>query len=141
MLIPFKKEHLEVMDMRQHEKDVLALSADMGAILEQSTVARTGIIGGKVVACGGVSINVFGAGEVWLIPSIYLPEHGMTYLRLVRDWLSDVQKSYDLKRMQTASPDDAMHNRYMEFLGFAKEGEMKQYALGKDYCMWGKLWE
>ena len=141
MLIPFKKEHLEIINMREHERDVVNLSANTGEILEQSTVARTGVIDGRVIACGGVVKNLFGNGEVWLIPSVYLPEHRVTYLRLVLDWLDDVSKAFEIKRMQTACLDDDLHNAYMVYLGFAKEGQMKQYALGKDYCMWGRLWE
>lgn len=127
--------------MRPHELDVVNLSANTGEMLEQSTVARTGVIDGRVIACGGVVKNVFGNGEVWLIPSIYLPEYRVTYLRLVLDWLDDVSKAFEIKRMQTACLDDDMHNAYMGYLGFAKEGQMKQYALGKDYCFWGRLWE
>jgi hypothetical protein len=141
MLIPFKKEHLEIMQIRQHEREVLALSPVFGETLEQSTVSRSGIIDGRIIACGGVNVTLFGSGELWLIPSIYLKEHGITYLRFVRDWLDDVVKSFNLTRMQTASIDDDLHNKYMQFLGFEKEGKMKQYALGKDYCSWGRVWE
>ena len=141
MLIPFKKEHLEVMDMRSHERDVLALDVDMGAILEQSTVARTGVIDGRVIACGGLSKNVYGVGDVWLVPSIYVSDYSLTFLRFVKDWLKDASQAYGITRLQTASPNDELHNKYMLFLGFEKEGEMRQYALGKDYAMWGLLWE
>jgi len=141
MLIPFKKEHLEVMEMRAHEREMLALDPNFGSILEQSTVCRTGMIGGRIIACGGVSKNIYGVGDVWLIPSIFISDHGITFLRLVKDWLKKVSLAYDIKRLQTASPDDELHNNYMQFLGFAKEGEMKQYALGKNYCMWSLLWE
>lgn len=139
MLIPFKKEHLEVMEMRSHEQDIMGLSPHIGSILEQSTVSRTGVINGRVVACGGVSKNIYGSGEVWLIPSIFLPEHGVTFLRLVKDWLDDVATAYELKRLQTACIDDELHNKYMEYLGFVKEGKMKQYALGQDYCLWARV--
>lgn len=141
MLIPFKKEHLDIMQLRGHEQEVLELSPHTGAILEQSTISRTGIIDGRIIACGGVSKTLYGSGELWLIPSIYLPEHGTTYLRFVLDWLGDVACAFSMKRMQTACLDDDLHNKYMEFLGFEKEGKMKRYALDKDYCLWGRQWE
>jgi hypothetical protein len=140
MLIPFKKEHLEVMDMREHERNVLALSPLTGELLEQATVSRTAIIDGRVIACGGVTKNLYGSGDAWLIPSIYLPKYRVTYLRLVLDWLDNVSEAFEIKRMQTACLNDDLHDNYMEYLGFAKEGVMRQYALGKDYSVWGRLW-
>lgn len=141
MLMPFKKEHLEVMTMRTHESDVMALSPNIGDILEQSTVSRTGVINGRIIACGGVSKNIYGSGEVWLIPSIFVSDHKVKFLRTVMDWLDDVCRCYDIKRLQTACIDDELHNNYMLFLGFEKEGTMKKYALGQNYNLWGRLWE
>jgi len=141
MMIPFKKEHLECMEIREHERAILAQDVHKGEGLEQSVIARTVIVNGQIVACYGIAINVFGSGDVWLIPSIHLPKHRITFLRYVTDLIRDWQAVLDIKRMQTASPDDVMHNRYMKFLGFECEGTMKKYALGVDYKMWGRLWE
>lgn len=141
MLIPFKKEHLEVMEIRQHERDLLALSEHFPTILENSTSAITGMINGRIICCGGLSITIFGSAEIWLIPSMFVIDHKIEFLKGVNEWLETMREKYNIKRMQTVAVDDKLHNNYMLFLGFEKEGVMRQYALGKDYCAWGKLWE
>lgn len=140
MLIPFKKEHFEVMDMRPHERLLIELSGDGGAGLEQSVCAKTGIIDGRVIACGGAIINIYGAADIWLIPSVYVSQHKLRFLKTVLQWLDEIRTTYNVTRMQTVALDDDLHNEYMRFIGFEKEGKMRQYALGHDFNMWGRVW-
>lgn len=140
MLIPFKSEHIELMALREHEAELYKLVPGMGDTLAASTVSRTGIIDGRIVAAGGVHVNCFNVGEAWFLPTVYLSEHGITALRFIRDWLEIVRETHGLERMQTASLADDATDKWMQFLGFEKEGIMRHYALGKDYAMWGRLW-
>jgi hypothetical protein len=52
-IIPFKKEHAECMDIREHEK--FLISEDLLENLEKG-IAFTGIIDGRIISCGGINL-------------------------------------------------------------------------------------
>lgn len=139
MLITFKKEHIDCMVMREHEK-LLNITLEELKVLEETSIAVTGIDDGRIIACGGVIVNRFGSGDIWLIPSIYCKDYSMMFLRNVKKWLIQVQKDLGLSRLQTHTIDDELHAKWMMFLEFEKEGVMRKSFNGLDYAMWGKLW-
>lgn len=127
------------MDLREHEKDILKYG--YAKTLEDS-VAITGIVDGRIVCCGGVNIMAGGNADIWLIPSLHLPRHAKTFIRGLRDWLWGVRKDFQLTRMQTVCLNDDLHNRWMKYLGFEKEGIMKKFHNNTDYVMYGRTeWE
>ena len=128
------------MDVRAHEAALLANNEHLEA-LEKGSIACTGIVNGVVMCCGGVSPFLNGNAEIWLIPSVYLETETMSFSRHLRRWLFGVRDDLALTRMQTACLDDDLHNQWMTFLGFEKEGVMKKYHNGTDYVMWGRVWE
>jgi len=138
-LIPFKKDHLECMDVRDHERAVLAMTTHLDVL--QNSIAVTGIYDGRVVCCGGVLPFANGNAEIWLIPSIYVREYKKVFCKELKDWLFDVRDKLALIRMQSACINDELHTEWMEYLGFTKEGVMAKYHNGMDYAMWGRTWE
>lgn len=138
-LIKFKKEHLECMDIRDHEKHFLEIQGIVEYLV--NSIAVTAILDGRVVCCGGVSPFAMGNAEIWLLPSIYLPEYKKTLCRAIKTWLLEIRDTLSLRRMQTDCLDDDLHNSWMEFLGFDREGTRKKYFNEKDYGVWGKVWE
>lgn len=140
-LIPFKKEHLEVMDVREHEMAVLGFS-DHISNLEKSSIAITGITDGRVICCGGVMPFGTGNAEVWLIPSIWVSKYPIIFQKTLKKWLLNVRNDLALTRMQTACINDDMHNNWMQNLGFEREGLMRNYFNGVDYAMFGRtIWQ
>lgn len=139
-IIPFKVEHLEAMDMREHEA---ALCSDIERLrtIQMGSVACTGIVDGRIVCCGGVMPFLAGNSSIWLIPSIYIQENVMVFMRELNKWLMQVRADLVLNRMETDCIDDELHNRWMESLGFTCEGTKRKYYLGKDYNVWGRIWE
>lgn len=138
MLITFKKEHIDCIVMREHEK-LLGITLEELRVLEETSVAITGMYDGRVIACGGVMVNRFGSGDIWLIPSIYCKDYNLIFLKNVKKWLIQVQKDLNLSRLQTHTINDDLHDKWMIFLGFEKEGVMKKSFNGLDYAMWGKV--
>lgn len=137
-IIPFKKEHLECMEMREHESRMMDVS-----VMEyfESGEGYTGLVDGVIVACFGVVVTSDGRGEVWQVPSKFVEKYARTYCRYTKNWLMGVQADYGLRRMETISLDDALHNRWMKYLGFEKEGVKRKLFFDKDYAMWGRIWE
>ena len=135
-LVKFKKEHLEVMDLRPHEETLLK-QTDYAQYLEQS-VAVTGIVDGRIVCCGGLNIMPGGNADIWLIPSIHVKRHAKLFVKVLRDWLAEKREDFQLSRMQTICLNDELHNRWMKFLGFEKEGVLKKFCNDTDYVIYGR---
>lgn len=138
-LVKFKKEHLEVMDIRDHEQNVINVFGH-AEMLEQS-VAITGVVDGRVLCCGGVLPFGMGNSDIWLIPSIYVPQYKKTFCVELKKWLFQVREDLALNRMQTECIDDDLHTSWMESLGFTHEGTRRKYFNGLDYKSWGRTWE
>jgi hypothetical protein len=137
-LVPFKKEHIDCMDVREHEKYLI--DKELLAIFETG-LAFTGVKEGKIISCGGLLVKAFGNADVWQIPSIYVSDVKLSYCKVIKNWLNEQAKELSLSRMETISLDDGLHDRWMSFVGFEKEGVKRRYINGKDYAMWGRLFE
>lgn len=135
-IIPFKAEHLECMDIRQHESDVLDSVGALHELANRSD-AVTVVGGGKVLCCGGVVDTNHGTGEIWLIPSIYVPSMPLSFFRGIRGWVDNHMVKFN--RLQTHCINDELHSRWMLFLGFNKDGVLKRYWHGVDYALWSKV--
>ena len=134
-IIPFKKEHLECMDMRDHEKDFVDIE-DMSVF---EGCAITGILDGRIISCGGMLIEKYGCAYVWQVPSIYVSSVQKSYCRVVKEWLDSKIEEYMIHRLESVCLNDDLHNRWMLFLGFEKEGIKKSYYNGQDFAMFGRV--
>lgn len=137
--VPFKIDHLDCMEIREHEKEILTPS-----LLEYAAASPesyTVIYDGRVISCFGALILDHYKAELWQIPSIYVQDHVVRYARYGREWLEKLQKQYSIRRIDTVSLDDELHRRWMGFLGFENEGLKRKYYGEHDYIMWGKLWD
>lgn len=134
-IIPFKVEHLECMDMREHERAIIG-SEDMKSF---EGLSFTGILDGRIISCGGVIIDNWNNGYVWQVPSVYVKDVKLSYCKYIRKWLDDIAKDFSLNRYETVCLNDDLHNRWMRFLGFEREGVKKSYINGVDYAMFGKV--
>lgn len=134
-IIPFKKEHLECMDIRVHERDFVEIE-DMSMF---EGCAITGIIEGRIISCGGLLLEKHGCAYVWQVPSIYVRYVQKSYCRYIKEWLDSRIKEYMLHRLESVCVDDDLHNRWMSFLGFEKEGIKKSYYNGQNFAMFGRV--
>lgn len=137
-IIPYKKEHIECMDVRAHESYLLNDQTLAGL---DNGYAFTGIHSGKVIACFGVIPYHNDNAEIWQIPSVYVQDYVMDYCKYTRKFLKDIANELQLRRMETLCLDDELHTRWMRFLGFQSEGVKRKWIGNDDYRLWGKLWE
>lgn len=97
--------------------------------------------GDKVIAiCGVVKIHE-GVGEIWLI--LENDKKGDVFaiarnLKRLTDRVFDISPFH---RFQSRAPvDNKISNRFLNFLGFEKEGILKQYGLNReDYSVYGRV--
>ena len=134
----FKVEHLEVMDVRQIELDDLLALDTVRYFLKQMSGridAVTWVHKGRIIACAGFFCPLPGTAEVWLIPSVYVKEVPILFVREVRSYLEVLAETFKWNRIQTVTRVDNFHRKWMKVLGFEEEGVMKKYRDGQDYII------
>lgn len=141
--IDFHPTHLDVMDIRQEEiTGVMTLDnayEHFKALGEHSIEAKTFLYDGRVLFCAGFLRLWEGVAECWMIPSIYVGSAPLTFSKILRQYVYDIMDSGDFHRLQTTTPDDAKHDRWMRFLGLKKEGILRKYTHNQqDYVMYAR---
>lgn len=139
-IVPYKKEHVELMNLREHEH-ILLQNPNMLEMLEGG-IAVTAVADGRVSCAYGINPYLKGVADIWLLPSIYIESvDGMKLARRAKAWLEEMREDLNLHRMETLCLADDLHDRWMTFLGFECEGVKRKYCGGNDYKMWGRIWE
>lgn len=143
-IIPFKVEHIEIMNIREYELNTTFVLANVQTALkvfEQSKTAGTIICDGRVIAIMGLQELWPGVCELWVLPSIYLHDYVFQFAKtILKAMNSGILNNYH--RVQIQAKDDELHNRWLKFLRFEKEGVMRKYDnLGNDMIMWARVKE
>jgi len=97
--------------------------------------------GNRVIAvCGVVEIHQ-GVGEIWLILENDKQNDVFAIARSLKKLTDRVFVQSSFHRFQArASVDDSASNRFLLFLGFEREGILKQYGLNReDYSVYGRV--
>lgn len=143
-VVVFHPRHLEVAELREHERKLLTSLGDtknrLETLMQNSKAAGTFLQDGRIITCAGfVEINP-GVAELWQLPSIYVAECRLSFAKTLKSYMENIVKTFKYHRLQTSCPADYEHDRWMEFLGFTKEGTMKQYThLKQDYSIFGRV--
>ena len=89
----------------------------------------------EILAVGGAHILWPGVAEAWVLVSPSGKKHGRLFARYAKRRFEGMLKENDIKRMQaTIHATDESGMRFVEWLGFEKEGLMRKYGLqGEDY--------
>lgn len=136
---PFRYQHLDLFEMRHHEQlnmpninlELIAEYAVADALIDKN---------GDVMAVIGFFKCWDGVAEVFVIPSKYVDQCKTAFVRHVKRELDRIILENGFHRVHTYSLADDVTDRWMEFLGFVKEGTMKQYTKNKDdYNMWARF--
>jgi hypothetical protein len=139
--VPLVPAHFDLMELRERER--LTLPAIMGGKLDALAIyadGLTAIADGRVIGSIGIYPMWPGTYEMWLVPSVYVAEYGLSFARFVKKALAMVESLHPITRIQTESPADELHDRWMRYLGFEQEGDLRKYINGVDYRMWAKLY-
>lgn len=86
------------------------------------------IADGHVICVGGVLLKREGVGELWSIPSQYIKQYPIFYIKAVRRIIGDAKTRHQLRRLQTLTRlDDVISYNLHKHLGFKFEGVMEKY--------------
>jgi len=131
-VVPFHPKHLEVMDLRDLEKNTIFKLENIYELVDQahraSVESGTFMFDGRLLFCAGFTQLWAGVADGWIIPSRYAAEAPMVYTRYMKRYLDSLMTSFKLHRFQTVAVEDKPHRRWMKFLGFKPEGLMEKYT-------------
>ncbi len=124
-LIPFEAEHLELVDMKEYERNTARNYNGLGYTL---------ICDNYVVCCAGIISSVHGVGDVWMVVGKELSKHRKTIVKTIRGFFAMIGSFYHRLQMLVKT-DDETALRFAEFLGFEREGILRKFDARNDYWM------
>ncbi len=136
------KDYLAIRPKDFYLKDELIERRDMGAVTSEGPKntfydSETG----EILAIAGVQIFWGGVAEVWTITSRYADKYSVGFARAIKECMEFYIKSLDLRRLQATCPKSMpCGDRWFKFLGFEKEGLMKNFGPeGEDYYLFARV--
>ena len=96
---------------------------------------------GHLIVAGGIFPVWDGLGEAWLIPSDRITRYRKSMISHLRRHIDRITKEDGLRRVQaTVRADFPAAHRFLEFLGFDREGLMVSYgADGADHYLYARI--
>jgi hypothetical protein len=151
-IIQFNANHLDLLEPREYDKenvlDIEGIEAKLITISEMvnspdcNVDAWTLIYDGRILTCFGYIEHWPGMIEIWQLPSKYIYEKPIVFSKTIKTYIEELAKKHKWHRMQTVAPDDDVHRHWMEWLGFQKEGLLRQYTHKKqDYLQFGRIFK
>lgn len=139
IIVPYRPDHLAALRLQP-------LQAFMGAFIDcpgypehlaQAGPAYTGLVGGAVVICAGVSLELPTRGTAWALLSEQACRHLIGCTRAVETFLRDAQ----IRRVQTyVDTAFAAGHRWARLLGFEREGTLRAWGpAGEDYDLYARV--
>lgn len=148
--IPFEPGHAEDLigqvGVTEAEKKYLR-SALSGRILVNSAAhpvvhySVSVIRNGHLLGAGGIFPIWDGVGEAWVLPAALVQKHKRMFVKLIRENMAQMTNEFNFRRVQaTARADAPKARRFLEFLGFEREGFLRAYGPdGADHVLYAKL--
>lgn len=142
-IIPFQPNHIDLMDIRSIEIASSFVLPDaklrMQAMAEASIECGTFLLDGKIMFAAGVMQLWPGVLEGWIIPTVYVPEAPIWFVKKIKGYFEAFAETFRCHRFQTYTFADEQHEKWMELLGFHKEGTLKEYSHNKkDYSIYAR---
>ena len=133
-------EDFDCLDLRDQEKKSLACDPNgITKVKDLITQSRTlsMVHEKKLLAILGFISLVPGVYRVWIFPSIHVSDYAALYLRTVKKLVLGMTTELHGHRFETLAIDDKLHDDWMTFLGFHKEGKLEKYTADMvDYNQW-----
>jgi len=137
-LTPFRKEHIEFIEMREFDKIAFSSLSDplaLAAAYEQAGYSWTGIVDDKIVFCGGVYPTWEHCGIAWMLSSMITEQHKIFLHRSIKNIIKNSMEALKLHRLEISVAEGHIKGyRWAEVLGFTYEGMMLKYdSQGNNY--------
>ena len=128
-------------NIREHDAQDTSEFETYAELWGKEGPAYTIVVDGEVVFCGGVVNIGWNRGEAWTLMSKLFYKYPKTCFKICRNQLNKVIEEHKFARVQ-ALVDPKLYGgvRFMEHLGFEKEGLLKKYGpQSEDMWMMGRI--
>ena len=145
VIVPFKGEHAKFILKAGMNDVALELKPEHRKYvvdIEDVGMSFTGLLNNKPIAAGGICYLWDGVAEGWVLASKDIFKFPIFCAKTIKRRTDLLAKNNNLKRIQTAvKKDSATAIRFAEWLGFKREGLMKQYGPdGTDHYLYAKVY-
>lgn len=139
-MVPFNLRHLEKLCLRPEAEDLKDITRELENIYCDGP-AYTAIIEDQVVFCAGITITWHGVGVAWCYADCSASKYAREVYCAQLGFLDRCTKEYGLHRVQAfALASWRMAWRYLERLGFQREGLMRKYSPNQeDYYLYARV--
>ena len=143
-VVAYEAEHLEDIFAGQLNHDVGENTLEFGNHAKQLEIpglSYTYMVNGSPVLCCGIAPLWGGVCEGWVIAGEQIYSHGVGAARAIRTGLDLIAAREKMHRIQTAIlTGDERLPRFAQFLGFQREGLMRNYGVDrKDYELYSRV--
>jgi hypothetical protein len=134
----FHPNHFDVMDLASEDVEGLEANRSVFEAAMKTGGMVTATTNGRILYIAGYYQLHSGVFELFVIPSIYVPEHPIVFHRSVQRWIDSIlEEEPGIHRLQTLSIGLPERDTWMEALGFVCEGTLFRYTKsGQDWRMW-----
>jgi len=135
-VIPFRAKHLAEIEPR-----VTGEMITLGQLAECSGSAYTAVLCGDPIGAAGIAVVRPGMGEAWSLFSPLIKRFPLALHKAASRLIPEVTKRHNLRRVcAMVDEGDAVAVRWIERLGFEREGLMRSYGdNGEDVFLYAKV--
>jgi hypothetical protein len=141
----YKHEHLnEMREMGLRVEDnrrMIIENPETWKMMAERSEAYSVFVNGDILFSGGILMLQEGFGEAWLLCSVLVYIYPLTVYRMASRLLNKTIEDCNLYRVQaTPRTNWSTGYRFVESLGFQREGVLRKYGLDREDCyMYGRI--
>lgn len=140
MIVPFKPEHLTLIDMQEQQitaRDILRDQPGLAGMLRSSGDAYTVLVDGQPIICAGLLNVGDGRAHAW---ALFAQHSGRYFVKLIR-YIGRYLDTVSFRRIEaTVDVRFFAAIRLANILGFEREGVMKAYGRdGGDHYLYARV--
>ena len=124
---PFKID--DVKNLRSHDQKLLKIAG----FADDNSPGYSGFVDDEYAFSAGI-VESLGVGTVWVLTTPLVEKYPLWFSKAVRNMLNAGTDLYKLERVQaTVLKENKKAIKWIEFLGFEREGLMRKYVGGDHY--------
>ncbi len=124
---PFKID--DVKNLRPHDQKLLKIAG----FADDNSPSYSGFVDDEYAFSAGI-VESLGVGTVWVLTTPLVEKYPLWFSKAVRNMLNAGTDLYKLQRVQaTVLKENKKAVKWIEFLGFEREGLMRKYVGGDHY--------
>ena len=144
-IVPFTGEHAkQILELGMNDVALELKPEHRKYVVDVEDVGMsfTGLLNNKPIAAGGICYLWDGVAEGWVLASRDIFKYPIFCAKTIKRRTDLLAKNNKLKRIQTAvKADSDTAIRFAEWLGFKREGLMKNYGPdGADHYLYAKVY-